>query len=135
MSGVSFEPGKLFSGLADKMKKNKLVEIAVYGALALAVCVVLIWGGGDRTGEAGDATDVETRLEEALGYIDGAGKTKVMLTYSEDGETVIGAIVIAEGARDIAVRLDLQRAAMTALGLSLSEVEVFEMKKTTEGEG
>ena len=133
MSGVSFEPGKLFSGLADKMKKNKLVEIAVYGALALAVCVVLIWGGGGTKSEG--AEDVESRLEEALGFIDGAGKTKVMLTYSEDGETVIGAIVIAEGARDIAVRLDLQRAAMTALGLSLSEVEVFEMKKTTEGEG
>lgn len=39
-----------------------------------------------------------------------------------------GAIIVAEGASDVGVRLDLQRAAQTALDLPASKVEVFSMK-------
>ncbi len=39
-----------------------------------------------------------------------------------------GVIVIAEGARDVRVKLDLIRAVQTALGISPQQVEVFEME-------
>jgi hypothetical protein len=39
-------------------------------------------------------------------------------------------LVIAEGAHDTYVKLDLQRAVQAILGVSASAVEVFEMEKS-----
>ncbi|MFO7154640.1 MAG: stage III sporulation protein AG, partial [Caldicoprobacter oshimai] len=50
------------------------------------------------------------------------------LVIKEMEPEIKGVIVIAEGAKDIRVKLDLIRAVQTALGVSPQQVEVFEME-------
>ena len=75
-----------------------------------------------------------------LSQIEGAGRVSVMITYekndyaaeasAEAGEPKIkGVIIVAEGAQDVAVRLNLIRAAQTVLDIKSDTIEVFVMKK------
>ena len=49
-------------------------------------------------------------------------------TAASHGETPVGAVIVAQGADQVAVRLNLIRAAETLLGLSAREVDVFQME-------
>ena len=192
-----FDIGKAFSRLVGKMKKNKKLELMVYGSLiALGVLLfVLIPGGGNGTDPPNETeheqkqaeTELEGRLEAVLSSIRGAGKVKVMITYdtssrlvpamstdvqsgttenrgtgsesitqtrtessrpatvstSGGAETIVlteieptirGVIVIAEGAADVSVRLKLQNAVITVLGITAERIDVFEMKSNNEEE-
>ncbi len=60
------------------------------------------------------------------------GNEAIVLT--EKQPVVRGVIVIAEGAADISVRMNLQNAVRTVLGVDLSCIEVFEMKTIQKGE-
>ncbi|MGI6213207.1 MAG: hypothetical protein ACOYIQ_01475 [Christensenellales bacterium] len=82
----------------------------------------------------------EERLAAILSQIEGAGRVSVMITYekndyaaeasAEAGEPKIkGVIIVAEGAQDVAVRLNLIRAAQTVLDIKSDTIEVFVMKK------
>lgn len=192
-----FDIGKAFFRLVGKMKKNKKLELMVYGSLiALGVLLfVLIPGGGNGTDPPKETeheqkqaeTELEGRLEAVLSSIRGAGKVKVMITYdtssrlvpamstdvqsgttenrgtgsesitqtrtessrpatvstSGGAETIVlteieptirGVIVIAEGAADVSVRLKLQNAVITVLGITAERIDVFEMKSNNEEE-
>ncbi len=170
--------------LTAKMKANKKFEIGVYAGIGLLIAILYLTGirpaaqpvaeetlTATPLSERGD----ETRLEEALSKIRGAGAVEVMLTYengkelipayetdtqsnTQSGEIVSsnastrpvtvtkggqeeaiivkeveprirGVIVIAEGAEDIQVRMDLARAASKALGVEAERVEVFTMER------
>jgi stage III sporulation protein AG len=54
----------------------------------------------------------------------------VPLVLTEKEPVIKGVLVIAEGAHDTYVKLDLQRAVQAILGVSASAVEVFEMEKS-----
>ncbi len=181
--------------IAEAMKKNKKIELAVYGALLLAAALLYLsafqGGGTEKEAQASavQAADtvvegerqVEKRLGEILSCIRGAGQVSVMVTYdtgtqivpamsvdtqtsssqtvNQSGETINenqsesqtpvtvsgsgaagalvltekqpeirGVIVVAEGAADIFVRLSLQNAVQTVLGIDASCISVFEMK-------
>mgnify|MGYP001375727310 CR=1 FL=1 len=185
-----FDIGKAFSRLVGKMKKNKKLELMVYGSLiALGVLLfVLIPGGGNGTDPPKETeheqkqaeTELEGRLEAVLSSIRGAGKVKVMITYDTSSRlvpamstdvqsgttenrgtgsesitqtrtessrpatvstsggaiepTIRGVIVIAEGAADVSVRLKLQNAVITVLGITAERIDVFEMKSNNEEE-
>lgn len=60
------------------------------------------------------------------------GNEAIVLT--EKQPVVRGVIVIAEGAADITVRMNLQNAVRTVLGVDLSCIDVFEMKAIEKGE-
>ena len=93
-----FDIGKAFSRLVGKMKKNKKLELMVYGSLiALGVLLfVLIPGGGNGTYPPKETeheqkqaeTELEGRLEAVLSSIRGAGKVKVMITYDTSSRLV-----------------------------------------------
>ena len=68
-------------------------------------------------------TDEELRLSNVLSSIDGAGDVSVMI--SKVGDSIVGVIVIAEGAKEISVRLRLLDATSTALGVDKSVVNVY----------
>ena len=55
------------------------------------------------------------------------GGTKPLVIKEVEPE-IKGVIVIAEGAKDIRIKMDLMRAVQTALGVSAGQVEVFEME-------
>lgn len=91
------------------------------------------------------ADELELRLGEVLSQMTGAGRVEVVIQYAEDayaGEewfsaheepqrrgTPTAVIVVAEGAGDLHVRLQLARAVETLLQLNAETVEVFEMRK------
>ena len=87
-------------------------------ALAVLACVLMLGGEGKT-----EATQTERRMAEVLSAIAGAGKVEVALFYAQptsygtESSTPTGAVVVAQGAADLGVRLDLIRAARTLLGL------------------
>lgn len=77
-------------------------------------------------------TEEEQRISATLSRIAGAGRTRLSIAYAEaesafssSPRTPVGAVIVAEGAGDIAVRLNLIRAAQALLGLPPGAVEVF----------
>ena len=95
---------------------------------ALAALLMTLGSGGAHT-----ASQEEKRIAEVLGSMDGAGKVEVALFYSQSGTldksaSPTGAVVVAQGADDLAVRLNLIRAIRTLLGLPESAVDVIVME-------
>ncbi len=132
----------ILTGLAEKMKENKRLELIVYAVIAILVILLYFssTSDGDSYGDLDPVTlgsanasldATEIRLAQVLEQIRGAGEVDVMITYEtmyEDDETlgVRGVLIVAEGAGDMMVRVDLQRAAQTVLNVDASAVEVFE---------
>lgn len=108
--------------------------------LLLALCLgaaLLLSAGTEETGLS--MTEEERRFSAALSAIQGAGKTKIAISYapaesafSASSSRPVGAIIISEGAGDIAVRLQLLRAAETLLQLPAEQVEIFPMEAEHE---
>ncbi len=80
-------------------------------------------------------TQEEKRISDTLSHIAGAGSIRVSIYYAQEtaafgsgGKTPVGAGIVAQGAGDIGVRLNLMRAAQTLLGLDASQVDVFLME-------
>ncbi len=84
---------------------------------ALSGCVLLcLWIGTGTDSE-------EARISRVLSAMEGAGAVEVAI-YCEDS-IPCGAVVIAEGAQDVAVRLRLTDAVGTLLGLEPGRVAVY----------
>ena len=98
-------------------------------AAALAALLALLLAGGGGEGTAG--SQEERRIAEVLGAIAGAGKVEVALFYGGETDGPTGAVVVAQGADDLTVRLSLARAARTLLGLPESAVDVFVMEEVS----
>ncbi len=139
----------------DKLKKVKGVEWAVLLLmLGLAGSLLLVPGqslfgmggtGDTPTVTTGTADALEERIARVLSSIDGAGKVEVVIHYQKaqavqtswltaDASTqqdttgdVLGVVVVAQGADDLWVRLELARAVETLLRLPADSVEVFKM--------
>lgn len=77
-------------------------------------------------------TENRTESSRPATVSQGGGNEAIVLT--EKQPAVRGVIVIAEGAADIAVRINLQNAVQTVLGVDISCIEVFEMKAIKKGE-
>lgn len=90
---------------------------------AIALCVVLALS---VSAISGSSPDEEARIARVLSEIAGAGSVSVTI-YTEDSQPC-GAVVVASGAEDIAVRLRLQEAVTTLLGLDSSRVAVYPRK-------
>ncbi|MDD3336500.1 MAG: hypothetical protein PHI98_13465 [Eubacteriales bacterium] len=102
-----------------------LIWLAV-GLMALVGVMALSQSGGGET-----MSTEEKRIAEVLGAIYGAGKVDVALFYpkeKESGAMPTGAVVVAQGADDLAVRLTLIRAVRTLLSLPEAAVDVFVME-------
>ena len=97
-------------------------------ALALAALCLLLSSDGTQT-----ASQEERRIAEVLSVIEGAGKVEVVLYHNRQNAfgsetSPTGAVVVAQGADDVGVRLQLIRAVRTLLGLPESAVDVFAME-------
>ena len=111
--------------------KSSMWLICAATLLALA----LLWTAG---GNGAQSTE-EERIAGVLSSIAGAGKVEVAVFYAAEktdafGNTLAaavptGAVVVAQGAHDMGVRLQLIRAVRTLLGLSENAVDVFVMEE------
>lgn len=88
-------------------------------ALLLCVGLCLLLG---TQGTA--ATDVESRVSRVLSAIEGAGRVEVAVYYEES--VPCGAVVVAQGASDVAVQLRLISAVSTLLGIEQGCIAIFE---------
>ncbi len=109
--------------------KTGLWLAAAFAALAV---LMMLGAGGKQSASSQD----ERRIAEVLSAIDGAGRVEVALYgVGEDdggfsGNTgPTGAVVVAQGAGDVQVRLQLIRAVRTLLGLAENAVDVFVMEE------
>lgn len=87
---------------------------------ALLVCVALCLAMGAAGGT--EETD-DSRISRVLSEIAGAGQVEVAVYREED--VPCGAVVVAEGAGDIAVQLRLNAAVSALLGLDPSRIAVY----------
>ena len=120
------------NGFFKKIKSIKNLQIiAVVFIIAVALIiystVMTSKSNGDtQTAVSTVMTTDEQRLSAILSNIDGAGKVETMIT--KQGDTVMGVLVIADGASDILVRVRLIEAAATALGVEKKVVNVYSRK-------
>ncbi|MBP3540413.1 MAG: hypothetical protein J6K72_01155 [Clostridia bacterium] len=100
-------------------------------AIGLVLLTLLMKGPG-----ASSMTSEEKRVAQVLSAIDGAGKVEVALFYarpagafaSDSEGSPSGAVVVAQGAGNMEVKLNLIRAVRTLLTLEESAVDVFVME-------
>lgn len=76
-------------------------------------------------GEKTSTTTQTTEVSEPATVNGNGGNEPIILVEKEP--VVRGVIVVAEGAADIRVKLDLQRAVTAVLDIPLSKIEVFEL--------
>ncbi|MDE5601145.1 MAG: hypothetical protein K2J16_01450 [Clostridia bacterium] len=120
------------NGFFKKIKSIKNIQII---AVVFIIAVSLIIYSTVATAKSKDSaqttvstvmTAEEQRLSAILSNIDGAGKVETMIT--KQGDTVMGVLVIADGASNILVRVRLVEAAATALGVNKQVVNVYSRK-------
>lgn len=131
------------SDLFDKVKNLSVLKkirgiknIRLIAAIFIIAVALIIYSNvaadraaADRTAGAPETSmdSDESRLAGILEGLEGVGRVETMITRGEDDE-VVGIIVIAEGAEDIATRLRLLSAVTTAMGVDKQIVNVYTMK-------
>lgn len=91
---------------------------------SLIFCVVLCLMLGSRDNIPATKED---RLRQVLSAIDGAGSVDIAVYYEES--VPCGAVVVAQGARDVAVQLRLVSAVTTLLGIHQERVAIYPMEE------
>lgn len=121
------------SGIVKKIKgiKNIRIIAAIFIiAVALLIYSSVATGNAARTASSDEQStemdEDESRLASILEGLEGVGRVETMITREDD--TIVGILVIAEGAEDIAVRLRLLSAVTTAMGVDKQIVNVYTMK-------
>ncbi|MBQ2929319.1 MAG: hypothetical protein IJD99_03795 [Clostridia bacterium] len=91
----------------------------ILAALLFCVAMCLMLG---LQSEA--ASTEESRISRVLSAIDGAGTVEVAVYYED--ALPCGAVVVADGAGDVAVQLRLISAVTTLLGIQQDRVAIYE---------
>ncbi|HML48553.1 MAG TPA: hypothetical protein PKE04_17550 [Clostridia bacterium] len=132
---------KLFTDLKEKLARFKGMEWIVLLVLFGILGSLLLADGGLWPSANQGGSGLEARLAAILSSMDGVGRVQVMI-YDEGSEQSdglfqvsagggqarpVGVVVVADGADDIRVRLELVRAVQTLMNLPADAVEVFQM--------
>lgn len=103
--------------------------------LAVAAALVLLMTSRGATG--GGETDLEARMEAVLSQVQGAGRVRVLVSegaadaqaFSQQAsEGVRGVVIVADGAGDVRVALELAAAAQALTGVDADAVQVLKME-------
>ena len=111
---------------------NRIPHRTLALAALLALCAILL-GMLAQTDNSG-MTQEEARVARTLSCVAGAGNVRVTLYYSQaesafsGSREMLGAVAVATGAGDIAVRLNLTQALETLLNLPAGSVLVLDME-------
>lgn len=91
----------------------------ILAALLFCVALCLMLGTQSSSDAAG-----EGRIRQVLSAIDGAGTVDVAVYYEDS--IPCGAVIVADGAGDVAVQLRLVSAVTKLLGIDQGRVAVYE---------
>lgn len=116
-----------------KLKSVKNVEIVLavaLAAIAIVAYVAISLGGGAKKTQSAEPqmTEAEARVAQVISEISGVGKARVLITAGAD-KSVVGVVVVAEGANNIDSRVKMIRCVSAATGASVDQIEIFEMAK------
>ncbi|HCJ01592.1 MAG TPA: hypothetical protein DHV31_01740 [Clostridiales bacterium] len=122
------------SKLIKKIRSAKNAEIVVALIFALIAGVTYFVISAKTSSnkptasmaQNGKMTEEEERLAELISDISGVGKTRVLIT-TDNGNEVIGVVVVAEGAKDMNNRVKMIRCVEKATGATVDKIEIFEM--------
>lgn len=127
-----------FDKTFKKLKSVKHIEVIIavlFGVILLALYFSTINDGSSlktNSSATGYAYDVETRLADVLESVEGAGAVNVMVMLEEGEELnsevvpkVSSVIVVAEGAKDYKVKIELLKAVEAILNLPTSNIEIL----------
>ena len=113
------------------IKNIRLIAAIFIIAIALLIYSSVATGNASRAADSDVSSSEmdaeEARLASVLRGLEGVGRVETMITRDAVDE-IVGIIVIAEGAEDIAVRLRLLSAVTTAMGVDDKIVNVYTMK-------
>lgn len=125
-----------FSGIFKKLKSIKHIEIIL--AILLGLIVLLVYFSSTSSLQSNKTTvttstniylqEVENKLENLISEINGAGRVSVMLmSESEENSSpqITSAVVVASGASDVFVKLEIIKAVEALLGIKASSIEVL----------
>ncbi len=127
----------------ERGEENRLEEALSKIRGAGAVEVMLTYENGKELIPAYE-TDTQTNAQSGEIVSSNASTRPVTVTKGGQEEALVvkeveplirGVIIIAEGAEDIEVRMDLSRAASKALGIDADKVEVFTMERVEKDSG
>ena len=116
----------VFVKISDMLRGARKAELFIVLALLAVLALAIVSSGRPKN----EGTTLEARLERTLEALDGAGDVRVMITEDADGG-VTGVLVIAEGAGDISVRLDILQAVRTLMGIDANRIEIAQMRGDT----
>ena len=117
---------------AEKLRGARHIEWVLMAALLSAA--ILLTSGGARS--RAESTYLERRMETVLSCIEGAGKVRVLVNssgsaaaFSDYAEHPAGILVVAEGAGDMRVKMELQRAVQALMDVEAEQIEILTMKE------
>ncbi|MEG2116470.1 MAG: hypothetical protein RRZ69_02165 [Clostridia bacterium] len=121
---------KSSNGFLSRIKYVKNIEI--YVCITLVLVLLLIYFGSVGSGSVAnkEMNSEEARLSQVLTNIKGVGSVNVMITRKSDNDNNVieGIVVVAKGADDVKVKIELIKAVCFAMNVNANQVEVFEMK-------
>ena len=131
-----------------KIKKPELILAVI--VIAVVIIAYILYSSGNilnTSSQNTSSTDTESRLEEILSNINGVGKVKVMIYYentlnnskdssisfnssyfsSSKNYEIKGVLVVAEGADNMDVKVQILRAVEILLSINADCIEIFTM--------
>ena len=109
----------------QKLKNIKHIEIIIATIFGIIIFLIYLSSiGSNSLLKSSQGTDFEKRLSSILQDIDGAGNVSVFVNVGED-EKVIGVIVVASGANEVRVKLDMMRAIQTVMNDPETNIEIL----------
>jgi len=121
--------------MKDLFAKIRSLKGGVWLPLLLLIALMLLLSSFAAQDGSQDMTAQEMRISRTLSLIQGAGECRITLYCQEKesafspGSAPSGAVILAQGARNIEVRMHLMQAAEALLGLPPDRIEIFPMEE------
>jgi len=97
----------------------------------LLLLSLLLLAGSLSPRAHGSQTALEARIAQTLSAMEGAGEVNVVIRTQAgvNGEVACSAVAVAQGADDLRVRLSLEQAVRTLMGIEADRVEILVMRE------
>lgn len=112
------------SKLFQRLKSIKHIEIII--AVIFAVIVLLIYLSSVnpvKKTQSSASTNLEMRLESILSDIEGAGNVSVLINNTDN--QIDGVIIVASGADNVFVKMNILKAVETVLKIPTAQIEIL----------
>lgn len=118
------------------LKKSDWIVIGLIGILILILAIPTEQGkdniitDSDSINVSYDniyASELESRLMNILSQMEGVGDVSVMITAEDDGYGITGVVVVAQGAGESGVAVQISEAVMTLFKVEAHRIKVIKM--------